>query len=110
MTAAELNLVIKAKDQSAKTFTAIKGRLNKFKTQVGRVAGGFKTLSKKFGTAMSSIARKAKWAALISVAALTAMVVGSIRQFAKLESGLLDVQKTTGMSLAYLIESLHKSF
>ena len=98
MTAAELNLVIKAKDQSAKTFTAIKGRLNKFKTQVGRVAGGFKTLSKKFGTAMSSIARKAKWAALISVAALTAMVVGSIRQFAKLESGLLDVQKTTGMS------------
>ena len=30
MTAAELNLVIKAKDQSAKTFTAIKGRLTKF--------------------------------------------------------------------------------
>ena len=98
MTAAELNLVIKAKDQSAKTFTAIKGRLNKFKSQVSRVAGGFKTLSKKFGTAMSSIARKAKWAALISVAALTAMVVDSIRQFTKLESGLLDVQKTTGMA------------
>jgi len=108
MTAAELQLVIKAKDQSAKTFAAIKGRLNKFKSQVGRVAGGFKQLSKKFGTAMSSIARKAKWAALVSVAALTAMVVGSIRQFAKLESGLLDVQKTTGMSNEE-IQKLRKS-
>jgi len=108
MTAAELNLVIKAKDQSAKTFTAIKGRLNKFKTQVNKVAGGFKTLSKKFGTAMSSIARKAKWVALVTVAALTAMVVGSIRQFTKLESGLLDVQKTTGMT-DEAIQKLRKS-
>ena len=108
MTAAELQLVIKAKDQSAKTFTAIKGRLNKFKSQVGRVAGGFKQLSKKFGTAMSNIVRKAKWAALATVAAFGAMVTLSIKEFAKLQNGLLNVQKTTGMSNEEL-EGLRKS-
>lgn len=54
MTAAELNVVIKAKDQSKKAFTAAKGNLNKFGIKVKNVvksAGDrFKSLSKGLAT------------------------------------------------------------
>ena len=115
MTAAELNLVIKAKDQSAKTFTAMKSHFNRLKANAKKVG---QAMNRALGAGLRKtmdLTKKVMIGMAIAIAAVAAAVV-KLRNGAKTYILQIDkMTKVTGMSteeftkFAYAAEQEHAS-
>jgi len=115
MTAAELNLVIKAKDQSAKTFTAMKSHFNRLKANAKKVG---QAMNRALGAGLRKtmdLTKKVMIGMAIAIAAVGAAVV-KLRNGAKTYILQIDkMTKVTGMSteeftkFAYAAEQEHAS-
>ena len=115
MTAAELSLVIKAKDQSAKTFTAMKSHFTKLKANAKKVG---QAMNRALGAGLRKtmdLTKKVMIGMAIAIAAVGAAVV-KLRNDAKTYILQIDkMTKVTGMSteeftkFAYAAEQEHAS-
>lgn len=115
ITAAELNLVIKAKDQSKKTFTAMKSHFTKLRANAKRVG---QAMNRALGAGLRktmNLTKKAMLGIAIAIAAVSAAVI-KLRNDAKTYILQIDkMTKVTGMSteefskLAYAAEQEHAS-
>ena len=115
MTAAELSLVIKAKDQSAKTFTAMKSHFNRLKANAKKVG---QAMNRALGAGLRKtmdLTKKVMIGMAIAIAAVGAAVV-KLRNDAKTYILQIDkMTKVTGMSteefskLAYAADQEHAS-